>query len=76
MDVTLPSGTPVKIETSDSLVLAETSFCMHVGQGFLIGVRVDQVLGGLSDLERLRRRLINESSPEIVVQRQLERVEE
>jgi hypothetical protein len=60
LEASIPTGTPVKIETIDCLALAETSFCLKIGQGFMVGVRVDQVLGGLADLERLRRHLLNE----------------
>lgn len=49
--------TPVKVETAESLYLAEVCYCLPEGDGFLIGLAVDQVLRGLPDLARLWNRL-------------------
>ena len=57
LEVSLASGTAIKVATPDCLALAETSFCLQVGHGFLIGVRLDEILSGTPDLERLQKSL-------------------
>jgi len=57
----LPPDTPVKVETADSLYLAEVCYCIPQNGEFVIGLAVDQVLTGLPDLARLRRRLAEDS---------------
>ncbi len=53
-------GTPVKVEIGDALVLAETTYTRKVAGRRVAGLRVDQVLSGLSELMRLHRSLLAE----------------
>ena len=43
-------GAAVKIEFEDSIVLGEAVYCRGGGEGYLIGVELDQVLCGLTEL--------------------------
>lgn len=62
-----PAGTPVRIELTDRLALGHACYCQPEPDGqFSIGVRVTQVLDGLSSLRRLAARLMGESRPESV----------
>ena|GEM_PF-1590918 len=60
VDEAIPSGSAIKIETEDSLWLVEVTFSLSVGNGYLIGGKVDQVLRGLADLAQLRRAVLGE----------------
>ncbi len=53
-------GTPLKLEIGDALILAEVAYIQEDGGTIQAGVRVDQVLSGLSELMRLHRSLLNE----------------
>ena len=64
LEVSLSSGTAIKIATPDCLALAETSFCLQVGHGFLIGIKLNQILSGAPDLERLQKSLRTKPSPD------------
>lgn len=48
----IPPGTAIKIEIDDSLVLGEAVYCRATGNSHLVGVELDQVLCGLSQLAR------------------------
>lgn len=65
----LAPDTPVKVETADSLYLAEVCYCIPQHGEFLIGLAVDQVLTGLPDLARLRLRLAEDVGQPAVVSR-------
>ena len=45
-------GTAIKIEIDDSLVLGEAVYCRDAAGSYLVGVELDQVLCGLSQLAR------------------------
>lgn len=45
-------GAPIRIEVDDALVLAEAIYCRPEPGGFFIGVELDQVLVGLTELGR------------------------
>lgn len=45
-------GTAVKIEIEDSLVLGEAVYCRPQPDGHLVGIELDQVLCGLTELGR------------------------
>lgn len=53
----LEAGAAVKIEMEDALLLAEVCFINAVPAGFVAGLRIDQMLSGLTDLSRLNKRL-------------------
>lgn len=58
----VPPGTALKIVFEDSIVLGEAVFC-KAGQGsFLLGVELDQVLCGLSELGRRLQEFATEES--------------
>jgi len=62
VDLPIAPGTPVRIETSDALYLAEVCYATHLDNlMWQIGLKVDQVLSGLSDLSRLRHILDSEA---------------
>ena len=62
-----PPGTPVRIELADRLALGHVCFSQpEPGGQFSIGVRVTQVLAGLTSLRRLASRLMGESRSERV----------
>ena len=48
----VPPGTAIKIEFEDSMMLGEAVFCKGGEGSFLLGVELDQVLCGLSELGR------------------------
>lgn len=55
VDLPIAPGTPVRIETSEALYLAEVCYATHLDNlMWQIGLKVDQMLSGLSDLSRLR----------------------
>jgi hypothetical protein len=47
-----PSGAPLRIEFEDSIVLGESIYCRADRDGYFIGVELDQVLVGLTELAR------------------------
>ena len=51
-------GSPVKIETSDTLTLGEVSYCRPEGDGYLVWVEVMQALHDVTELSRLARALV------------------
>ena len=53
----------VEIELDDALYLGEICYCRPEPGGFIVGIEVNQVLTGLRDLARLRRRVAEGSSP-------------
>ncbi len=48
----VPSGAPLRIELEDSIVLGESIYCRADGDGHFVGVELDQVLVGLTELAR------------------------
>jgi len=50
--VAVPSGAPLRIEFEDSIVLGESIYCRADRDGHFIGVELDQVLVGLTELAR------------------------
>jgi hypothetical protein len=51
-DSPVPSGAPLRIEFEDSIVLAEAIYCRAEREGHFVGVELDQVLVGLTELAR------------------------
>jgi hypothetical protein len=45
-------GAAIRIEIDDSMVLGEAIYCRHERDGHFIGVELDQVLVGLTELGR------------------------
>jgi len=52
-------GSPVKIQTSDTLSLGEVSYCRPEGDGYLVWVEVMQALHDVGELSRLARALVS-----------------
>ena len=50
--IPLPPGAAIRIELDDSMVLGEAIYCRRDGDGHFIGVELDQVLVGLTELSR------------------------
>jgi hypothetical protein len=51
-DAPVPSGAPLRIEFEDSIVLGESIYCRDDRDGHFVGVELDQVLVGLTELAR------------------------
>ncbi len=56
----VPVGAPLKIEIGDALILAEVAYTSHDHDSVQAGLKVDQVLSGLSELMRLHQSLLRE----------------
>ncbi len=56
----VPVGAPLKIEIGDALILAEVAYTSHHHDSVQAGLKVDQVLSGLSELMRLHQSLLRE----------------
>ena len=48
----LPPGAALRIEIQDAIVLGEAIYCREDPEGHFIGVELDQVLVGLTELAR------------------------
>jgi hypothetical protein len=48
----VPAGAPLRIEIDGSIVLGESIYCREDRDGHFIGVELDQVLVGLTELAR------------------------
>jgi hypothetical protein len=56
----IPVGAAVKAETEDSMMLGEVCYCEAQAIGFLVGLKLNQVLSGLGELARLNRRVMGD----------------
>lgn len=56
-------GTALRIEWEDALVLGEVMFCRPLENGYFVGVQLEQMLRGLSELRR-RFRAFREETEE------------
>jgi hypothetical protein len=61
----VPAGSAIRIEIDDSIVLGEAIYCRSDREGHFIGVELDQVLVGLTELGRT----LAEFGSEIAVER-------
>jgi len=61
----VPIGAAVKVEPDDSMILGEVCNCQPHSSGFLVGLKLNQVLSNLSELARLNRRLLGEDASPI-----------
>jgi hypothetical protein len=59
----LSPGAAIRIDIDDSMVLAEAIYCRDDGDGYFVGVELDQVLVGLTELGRI----LEGFSPEFAV---------
>jgi hypothetical protein len=48
----IDTGAAIRIEIDDAAVLGEAIYCRSEGDGYFIGVELDQVLVGLTELGR------------------------
>jgi hypothetical protein len=53
----VPTGTPIKVELEDALVLGEVSYCRSQNGEFRVGLVVKHRLAGLAELYRLNHAL-------------------
>jgi hypothetical protein len=56
----IPAGTAVRIDIDNSLLLGEVCHCVQVDDHYEAGIKLDQVLSGLCDLEQINRNLVGE----------------
>ncbi len=56
----VPVGTPLKIEIGDALILAEVAYTTQDAGSLQAGLKIDQILSGLSELMRLHQSLLRE----------------
>ena len=54
------SGTAIKIEYEDTLLLGEAVYCYPAGDQFAVGLELQQALYGTSELAKLADRLLGE----------------
>lgn len=59
-------GSPVKVETSEILMLGEVCRCERVEQGYEVGMVLSETLAGLVDLQQLNRALLQQDAPRLV----------
>jgi len=59
----IAAGAAVKIEINDALLLGDVCYSIPESGCCLIGIEVDQVLTGLSDVAKLNRALLTEGAP-------------
>ena len=52
MSSPVAAGTALKIQLEDAVVLGEAVYCRSAGESHLVGVELDQVLCGLTELGR------------------------
>jgi hypothetical protein len=50
--VAVPPGSAIRIQLEDAMVLGEAIYCRHEREGHFVGVELDQVLVGLTELGR------------------------
>lgn len=58
----VPPGTALKIELEDSIVLGEAVYCQGGHGPYLLGVELDQVLCGLTELGKRLQEFATEAS--------------
>jgi hypothetical protein len=52
LDRYVPAGSAIKIELDNALALGEVVYCRTEGNHSLVGIRLEQVLNGLAELNR------------------------
>ena len=60
LDRPIPVGAAIKLESDDTLMLGEVRYCAPEANGFIAGLRLDQVLRKLGQVEALNRALFGE----------------
>jgi hypothetical protein len=48
----IPAGTAVRVDCEDAILLGEAMFCRSMEEGYFVGVQLEQILKGLSELHR------------------------
>jgi len=61
----VPSGAPLRIELDDAMVLGEAIYCRDEPDGFFVGIELDQMLVGLTELNRKLAAWEAESTPSV-----------
>jgi len=59
----IPPGAALKIEFGDTLFLGEAMYCEGIENGYLVGVKLTQVLSGLAALSRMAEAFTAELQP-------------
>ena len=70
VDLPIHTGTALKIELEDSLLLGEVIYCRQEKGGFYVGAELEQALHGLVELGEMLRRFTTErleAEPDCVV---------
>ncbi|HWD00137.1 MAG TPA: PilZ domain-containing protein [Candidatus Sulfopaludibacter sp.] len=62
----IPAGMAVRIELEDSILLGEVMYSRPLEKGFFAGVHLEQILSGLRELQRIKRRF-QEATQEVPV---------
>lgn len=65
----LEVGAEVKVEMEDALVLADVCFLNEGPGGYVAGLRINQILAGLSDLSKLNQRLGFDQAGSVYIER-------
>ncbi|MDR3698008.1 MAG: hypothetical protein P4L56_00150 [Candidatus Sulfopaludibacter sp.] len=60
------SGTVLRIELEDAIVLGEAMYCRAMESGYFVGVQLEQVLRGLGELHRCFREFREEEKEDPV----------
>jgi len=60
LDRHVPAGSAIKIELDNSLALGEVVYCRTEGSHSLVGIKLEQVLNGLAELNRTLMELAEE----------------
>jgi len=62
-EVGIPPGAAIRIEIDDSMVLGEAIYCRPDPGGHFVGIELDQVLVGLTELGRILSEYAREQRP-------------
>jgi hypothetical protein len=58
IDRPIPVNAPVKVEGDDWMMLGEVCYCRQEGIHFVAGLKIDQTLDNLQELDELNRNLL------------------
>jgi len=62
-EAAIPTGTALKIDLDDAILLGEAVYCKAVDGSYLLGVELDQVLCGLTELGRRLEEFARDEPP-------------
>lgn len=67
--VPIKAGSPVRLDVDDSILLGEAVYCAKGEAGCFVGLRFEQCLGRVSDLQRLVEALMGSQPSSVPVVR-------